>query len=99
MVFQWDLRRQRPAARGLGLALVRGAALPAHGHAGLGGRPHPAPPHGHPPSHAAEVSLVHTCLSPQGALGLSLTLGALLLVIAIWLFGALLENILALQEQ
>jgi hypothetical protein len=43
--------------------------------------------------------LVHTRLSPQGALGLSLTLGALLLVIAIWLFGALLENILALQEQ
>ena len=40
------------------------------------------------------VSCVHARPSPPGALGLSLTLGALLLVIAMWLFGALLEDIL-----
>jgi undecaprenyl-diphosphatase len=33
-------------------------------------------------------------LSPQGALGLSLTFGALLLIVASWLFGALLKDIL-----
>ena len=40
------------------------------------------------------VSWVHARLSPKGVLGLSLTLGALLLISAMWLFGALLEDIL-----
>jgi len=43
--------------------------------------------------YAAQIAFVRARLSPQGYLGLSLTLGALVLIAASWLFGGIAEDV------
>jgi undecaprenyl-diphosphatase len=43
---------------------------------------------------ATPIAFVEARLSPQGAMGLSLTIGALVLIGASWLFGAIAEDVL-----